>query len=78
MLLRLHQKKERCQHLEIFVGLFCFFCVIYGLRGGVVFSGPLPEGWALVRQVGWLLCLQDKKKKSKSGRAESGFGKDLL
>lgn len=51
MLLRLHQKKSSvdCQHPEIFAGFFCFFCVKCGLRGGVVFSGPLPEGWALVR-----------------------------
>lgn len=52
MLLRLNKKKKReawaAKHPEMFVGSFCSFCPICGLRGGVVFSGPLPEGWALV------------------------------
>lgn len=62
----------------MFVGSFCSFCPICGLRGGVVFSGPLPEGWALAGQVGRLLCLQDEKKGEKNGkrgRAKWGFGK---
>lgn len=47
MLLRLNKKREAwaAKHPEMFVGSFCPVC---GLRGGVVFSGPLPEGWALV------------------------------
>lgn len=84
MLLRLHKKKKRAswtaKHPEMLVGSFFSLCPICGLRGGVVFSGPLPEGWALVGQVGWLLCLQDEKKekKWKRGTAEWGFWKGLF
>lgn len=79
MLLRLHKKKKKkeraawtAKHPEMFVGSFCSLCPICGLREGVVFSGPLPEGWASVGQVGWLLCLQDKKKEKKNGKEGGG------
>lgn len=48
MLLR-RNKKERAwaaKHPEMFVGSLCSFCAVCGLREGVVFSGPLPEGRA--------------------------------
>lgn len=60
----------------MFVGSFCSFCPICGLRGGVVFTGPLPEGWALAGHVGRLLCLQDEKKGEKMEK-EAGLSEGL-
>lgn len=78
------EKKESgtdCQTSRNVCGIILLLVsYVCGLRGGVVFSGPSPEGRALVGQVGWLPCLQDEKKerKWKRGRAwerGGGFGK---
>lgn len=66
MLLRLIKKKKKgCQTSRNVCGIILLFLHKCGLRGGVVFSGPLPEGWALVGQVGRLLCLRDGKEGGK-------------
>lgn len=54
-----------CQTSRNVCGIILLFLHKCGLRGGVVFQGPLPEGWALVGQVGRLLCLRDGKEGGK-------------
>lgn len=55
-----------CQASRNVCGIILFPVSYKWLKRRDVFSGPLPEGWALVEE-GWLLCLQNDKKE-KNGK----------